>query len=106
MIYGEREPLALLHTDPAAPVSLQTMSEPQRIVAYVDSRAAAASSAVEVIRSTAATSWLISHNLNRYPQVMVMDTTRETVGCKIEHLDKNVLNISFGAAMAGTAILT
>ena len=47
---------------------------------------------------------VITHNLNRYPIVSVINTEGETIVIQINHLDRNNLRASWNESMSGTII--
>lgn len=57
------------------------------------------------IQSTAAEEWNISHNLDKYPAVTVVDSAGTTVMGECEYIDKNTVKLSFSAAFSGKAYL-
>ena len=54
-------------------------------------------------QSTAATTWMIQHNLNKYPSVMITDNDGYEVVAVVRHLSINSLSISFTQPFAGVA---
>lgn len=50
--------------------------------------------------------WLINHNLNRYPQVSILDENDEVVDSDIIHNTQNQLIIIFAQPLQGKAVLT
>jgi hypothetical protein len=51
------------------------------------------------------TFWNVSHYMNKYPAVTVIDTSGTEHEGEIHHLDQNHLTITFSAAFAGYADL-
>lgn len=49
--------------------------------------------------------WTIPHNLGRFPSVTAVDTTGGVVIPDLRYIDKNVVQITHGAALAGKAYL-
>lgn len=49
--------------------------------------------------------WMIPHNLGRFPVVSIRDSTGEVVSADIQHLDANVLTITFNQPVLGSADL-
>ena len=47
--------------------------------------------------------WVITHNLNKYPSVSVVDSFYEQVYGKVDYIDKNKLTVTFTAAFSGRA---
>jgi len=54
-------------------------------------------------QATAATTWIVTHNLGYYPNVTVLDTVGNTVEGDITHLSVTQLRIIFSAAITGKA---
>jgi len=50
-------------------------------------------------------SWVISHNMNKKPSVMVFDSAGTEVVGSVKYLDDNTIRISFSAAFSGKATL-
>ena len=55
--------------------------------------------------SGAATSWTVTHNLNKYPSVTVIDTANSVIIGQIEYNSVNQLTITFKSATNGKAYL-
>lgn len=55
--------------------------------------------------SSALATWLIPHNLNRFPSITVVDNTGELVLTNAEYLDANTVSIEFSVPLMGTAYL-
>jgi hypothetical protein len=51
-------------------------------------------------------SWVINHNLNRYPTVVVKDSAGTVVVGTVTYDDENTISLSFTGGFAGTAYLT
>lgn len=49
--------------------------------------------------------WTITHNLNRYPSVEVVDSSGRMVEGDEQYIDGNSLTVSFSAPFAGVAYL-
>ena len=49
--------------------------------------------------------WVITHNLDKYPSVSVVDTGDSLVGGSVEYLSKNELVVTFTASFSGKAFL-
>ncbi len=47
--------------------------------------------------------WVITHNLNKYPSVSVVDSFKEQVYGRVDYIDKNKLTVTFTAAFSGQA---
>ena len=57
-------------------------------------------------QTTPASVWNVTHNLNRYPAVSVVDSAGSVVTGDVEHLSANALQVSFASAFSGTAYLS
>lgn len=56
-------------------------------------------------QSTASTSWVINHNLNKYPGVSTQDSAGTNIVGSVAYNDLNTLTVSFTNAFAGKAYL-
>lgn len=56
-------------------------------------------------QSAAEAVWEITHNLGKFPSVVVFDSSEDEVEGKIKHITENELLIIFSAAFTGRAIL-
>jgi hypothetical protein len=56
-------------------------------------------------QSTASASWVIAHNLNKYPSVSIVDSGGNMVMGEITYTDVNNLTITFSASFSGKAYL-
>lgn len=57
-------------------------------------------------QDSASTTWTVSHYLNKYPSVTVVNSAKEKVcGYNLTYTNKNVLVLSFSAAFSGKAYL-
>lgn len=54
---------------------------------------------------TASYSWIINHNMNRYPSVTVVDSTGRTVEGEVRYISNNTIGIQFQAPFSGEAYL-
>jgi hypothetical protein len=52
-----------------------------------------------------ATTWDITHNLNKFPSITVVDTANTTVIGSYEYINKNRVILSFSDPFAGKAFL-
>ena len=57
------------------------------------------------IQATAATSWMITHNLGGYPSVTVQDVAANVVITDVKYWDPNTLEVTVYSAAAGKAVL-
>lgn len=53
----------------------------------------------------AATTWYITHNLNKYPSVTVVDSAGTTIDCTVIYINSSECELRFNAAFKGTAYL-
>ena len=56
-------------------------------------------------QSAASSTWLITHNLGKYPSVSVVDTAGSFVVGVVEYVNLNYLEIKFNAAFSGYAYI-
>ena len=56
-------------------------------------------------QETSSDEWMIEHNLNKYPSVMVFDSAGDEVHGDIVYINANVVTLNFSAAFSGYAIL-
>ena len=56
-------------------------------------------------QDTAQATWEITHDLNKYPSVSIVDSTNNVVFGDIEYIDLNHVKIYFSGAFAGKAFL-
>jgi hypothetical protein len=56
-------------------------------------------------QSTASASWVIAHNLNKYPSVSIVDSGGNLVMGEVTYTDANNLTITFSASFSGKAFL-
>lgn len=49
--------------------------------------------------------WVVSHFLNKYPSVVVVDSAGTTVYGEIVYVDKNIINLEFSHPFAGKAFI-
>lgn len=56
-------------------------------------------------QAVASTEWQISHGLNKYPSVMIVDSGNNVVVGDIEYIDKNNVKCIFSSAFSGSAYL-
>lgn len=54
---------------------------------------------------TPVSTWVVSHNLGKYPAVAVVDSAGTSVDGLVEYIDLNQLQITFSAPFAGDAFL-
>lgn len=56
-------------------------------------------------QAIAAATWNITHNLNKYPSVTVVDSGGTVVSGNVTYIDNNTVELNFNAAFKGTAYL-
>lgn len=56
-------------------------------------------------QQVASTSWVVNHNMNKYPSVNVVDTANDEVTGDVKYNSLNQITISFTAAFSGKAYL-
>lgn len=56
-------------------------------------------------RAKAAKVWVIKHDLDKMPSVVVKDSAGNTVVGESEYVDKNTVILSFSGAFSGKAFL-
>ena len=56
-------------------------------------------------QGVAATTWTVTHNLNKYPSVTVVDSAGTTVDCTVTYISSNECQLNFNAAFKGKAYL-
>ena len=56
-------------------------------------------------QSVASASWTITHNLNKYPSVTVVDSAGSVVVGDVQYLSLNDVVITFSGPFSGTAYL-
>lgn len=52
-----------------------------------------------------AATWIVTHNLNRYPSVTVVDSANTEVEGEVIYTSANVITLNFGSAFGGKAYL-
>jgi hypothetical protein len=62
--------------------------------------------AYEHPQSSAASIWTITHNLNFFPNVTVLDSAGTQVEGELAYLSRNQLQIEFAVPISGTAFLS
>jgi hypothetical protein len=97
--------------DATAPaVSAQTLTTPREIngVPFDGSQnitIVAPSGTLVVTQMSAATTWFVNHNLNKYPSVTTLDSAGNEVEGVVTYIDLNNLQVDYAAAMAGETLL-
>jgi len=54
---------------------------------------------------TPANTWVIIHNLNKYPAITIVDSGGNTVVGETQYVSENQVKVNFTAAFAGKAYL-
>lgn len=58
------------------------------------------------VQGTSSNTWTITHNLDFYPNVTIMDSAGTIVEGEIEYLSRNSIRATFSAAFSGDAYLS
>jgi hypothetical protein len=56
-------------------------------------------------QTVSSSTWNITHNLNKYPSVSIVDSSNEEVIGEVEHINSNSLTVKFSAPFSGKAFL-
>lgn len=56
-------------------------------------------------QTVSASTWSITHNLNKYPSVSIVDSSNEEVIGEVEHINSNSLTVKFSAPFSGKAFV-
>ena len=56
-------------------------------------------------QSTASSTWIINHNVKRFPSITIEDSIGRIVRGDIKYLDNNSIQITFNGAFSGKAYL-
>jgi hypothetical protein len=56
-------------------------------------------------QSTPSTQWVINHNMNKFPNVAIIDENNNTIWTEVVYNDLNTITINFNSAMSGTVTL-
>lgn len=56
-------------------------------------------------QGSAASTWSITHNMNKYPSVTIIDSANNVVEGEIEYISANELEVSFSGGFTGTAYM-
>ena len=57
------------------------------------------------VQSTPAKEWEITHNLNKYPSVTIIDSANTKVEGEVEYVSMNKVKVKFSVAFSGKATL-
>ena len=88
-------------------VNSVTVNQPQSSnISILNSGGSASSHGTHTHTQTSASSiWTITHNLNCYPAVTIVDSADTVVFGDIEYISANVVRVTFVAAFGGKAYL-
>jgi hypothetical protein len=56
-------------------------------------------------QTVSSSTWNVTHNLNKYPSVSVVDSSNEEVIGEVQHTNSNSLTVKFSAPFSGKAFL-
>ena len=56
-------------------------------------------------QTVSSSTWNITHNLNKYPSVSIVDSSNEEVIGEVEYINSNSLTVKFSAPFSGKAFL-
>jgi hypothetical protein len=56
-------------------------------------------------QTVSSSTWSITHNLNKYPAVSIVDSSNAEVIGEVEHINANSLTVKFSAPFSGKAFL-
>jgi len=56
-------------------------------------------------QNTTSSTWVVAHNLNKFPSVTVVDSAGTIVIGEIDYIDMNNVTLTFSAAFSGVAYL-
>ena len=71
----------------------------------LDARTALQTTTYTHVQGTSANPWIITHNLNAYPTVWVMDPLGRAGWAEIEYVDNNIVKVHLPGPQTGTAYL-
>ncbi len=54
------------------------------------------------VPSSPSATWLVTHNLGYYPNIVILDSNKEVIYGRIEHLDASVFIVEFNVLMMGS----
>ena len=84
-----------------------TPTSPVKVV-KVGGRSSSASKAMAYhhVQGSSSTTWNITHNLNFFPNVTVVDSAGTVLEGEIEYISANSIRLTFSAAFSGNAYLS
>lgn len=92
------------------PADLGLVTVEQLEAAIADAQSAAQEPAgttetIEYTQRVASSEWVITHNMDKYPSVTIVDSGGNAVMGDVQYLSKQEIRVTFSAAFAGTAYL-
>ena len=75
------------------------------VLSAQDARTALGTTTYVHNQGTASATWSITHNLNAYPSVTVVDSTKRVGIADVTYVDENSLTVSLQGSMSGKAYL-
>jgi hypothetical protein len=57
------------------------------------------------VQGVASDTWVIAHDLNKYPSVSLLDSGHEEIEGSVDHLDQNNAVVTFAGPVSGSATL-
>ena len=58
------------------------------------------------LQNVASTIWPVQHNLNKFPQIITLDSSGNVVIGDVAYVDSNNIRVQFSSAIGGTAYLS
>lgn len=90
----------------AGPMVLEEALDPRRLATIIAVASASLGAKKYYHQQVSAQpTWIIPHNLNSPPTIVIMDMSGNVIEANIIHLDANVAQIDFSIAFAGNAYL-
>lgn len=75
------------------------------ILDYIEANATFISPTYVHVQSSAASTWTITHNMDKFPSVSVVDSAENVVVGEILYITSNSITLTFQAAFSGKAYL-
>lgn len=95
--------------DQLTDVNIPTPTEGQALIyeggKWIAKTFVATDASYEHIQAIAADTWVVNHNLNKFPSVTIVDSANDEVEGNVNHVSKTQLTITFSAAFSGKAFL-
>lgn len=79
--------------------------QPDKTLKFIGVEAGGEDKTYVFTQATAAKTWNIEHNLNKFPSVTIVDSGNNAVIGEATYIDKNNVRINFNAAFSGNAYL-